>query len=127
MANLFALLRDLGDHIANKRDGAGNRPYDNEAVESRFRSVLPNLLESYLVPFPGMQTFEHLIRIRLCVNLGCSLFQGCIMRLVCSREGFGFKGLTINRGKTASIFKCTLHVLILNSGEFSSHQYEERV
>jgi hypothetical protein len=121
MANLFALLRDLGDHIANKRDGAGNRPYDNEAVESRFRSVLPNLLESYLVPFPGMQAFEHLIRVHLCVNLKCSLFQGCIIRLVCSRKGFEFKGLRV------LIFKCTRHALILNSGEFSSHQYEERV
>lgn len=44
------LLRDLGDQIANKGDGTGSRPLDNDAVESRFRSVLPNLLEGYLVP-----------------------------------------------------------------------------
>lgn len=51
MADLFVLLRDLGEQIANKGDGTGNRPLDNDAVESRFRSVLPNLLEGYLVPF----------------------------------------------------------------------------
>jgi hypothetical protein len=54
MANLFVLLRDLGEQIANKGDGTGNRPLDNDAVESRFRSVLPNLLEGYLVPFKGI-------------------------------------------------------------------------
>jgi hypothetical protein len=54
MADLFVLLRDLGEQIANKGDGTGNRPLDNDAVESRFRSVLPNLLEGYLVPFKGI-------------------------------------------------------------------------
>ncbi|KAG0625577.1 hypothetical protein M758_2G066000 [Ceratodon purpureus] len=50
MADLFVLLRDLGEQIANKGDGTSSRPLDNDAVESRFRSVLPNLLEGYLVP-----------------------------------------------------------------------------
>jgi len=54
MADLFVLLRDLGDQIANKGDETGSRPVDNEAVESRFRSVLPNLLEGYLVPSKGI-------------------------------------------------------------------------
>ena len=55
MSDLFVLLRDLGDHIASKSDGAGNTPGDDDdPVESRFRSVLPNLLEGYLVPFKGV-------------------------------------------------------------------------
>ena len=53
MADLFVLLRDLGEQIASKGNGSGSRPLDNDAVESRFRSVLPNLLEGYLVPFKG--------------------------------------------------------------------------
>lgn len=53
MADLFALLRDLGEQIANKGDGNGSRPLDSEALEARFRSVLPYLLETYLVPFQG--------------------------------------------------------------------------
>jgi hypothetical protein len=48
--------KERGDNgrFANKGDGTGNRPLDNDAVESRFHSVLPNLLEGYLVPFKGI-------------------------------------------------------------------------
>lgn len=61
MADLYALLRDLGDQIANKGDGTGSRPLDNEAVESRFRSVLPNLLEGYLVPSKGINLVTRIM------------------------------------------------------------------
>jgi hypothetical protein len=58
MADLFALLRDLGDHIANKGEGSSSTQLDDDdPVESRFRSVLPNLLEGYLVPHKGTSDF----------------------------------------------------------------------
>ncbi|CAM6089350.1 unnamed protein product [Calypogeia fissa] len=50
MADLFVLLQDLGDRIANKGDVTGSTQHDeDDAVESRFRSVLPTLLERSFV------------------------------------------------------------------------------
>ncbi|KAG6548304.1 hypothetical protein Mapa_010357 [Marchantia paleacea] len=52
MADLFVLLQDLGERIASKGDAASSTQHEeDDPVESRFRSVLPTLLESYFVPF----------------------------------------------------------------------------
>lgn len=51
MVDLFGLLQDLGERIASKGDSSGSTQLDEEdPVEARFRSVLPNLLEGYFVP-----------------------------------------------------------------------------
>ncbi|MCO5595170.1 hypothetical protein L7F22_049209 [Adiantum nelumboides] len=52
MADLFGLLQDLGERIANKGDSSSGTQLDDDEdpVEARFRSVLPNLLQTYFVP-----------------------------------------------------------------------------
>ncbi|KAI5062158.1 hypothetical protein GOP47_0022697, partial [Adiantum capillus-veneris] len=52
MADLFGLLQDLGERIANKGESSSGTQLDDDEdpVEARFRSVLPNLLQTYVVP-----------------------------------------------------------------------------
>ncbi|XP_024518074.1 serine/threonine-protein kinase ATR [Selaginella moellendorffii] len=51
MVDLSALLQDLGDCIASKLDSSSEtQPENDDPVESRFRSVLPVLLDAYFLP-----------------------------------------------------------------------------
>ncbi|ERM96275.1 hypothetical protein AMTR_s00001p00163670 [Amborella trichopoda] len=52
MAGLYGLLQDIGECITrkSKSDDPSSPHSDDFSVESRFRSVLPNLLHAFVLP-----------------------------------------------------------------------------
>jgi hypothetical protein len=71
VADLFTLLQDLGERIANK-DGdpsSSSKQDESDPVEERFRALMPSLLEGYFVPNRGVRsawTFEIILAQQLC-------------------------------------------------------------
>lgn len=52
MANLSSLVHELRERIAASSSTPTNKEND-EALEARFRAVIPNLLQDYVVPSPS--------------------------------------------------------------------------
>lgn len=71
MANLTSLLQELRERIAATSSTQGSRSSsgsDDEALETRFRAVLPNLLHAYVRPDPQANEREVIAVLKLLIH-----------------------------------------------------------
>ncbi|XP_058191614.1 serine/threonine-protein kinase ATR isoform X3 [Rhododendron vialii] len=65
MANLSSLVHELRERIAASSSTPPNHHADDDALETRFRAVLPNLLHAYVVPSSSANEREVIAVLKL--------------------------------------------------------------